>query len=162
MSGNRKLGRASAHRKAMLRGMVTYLFENGKIETTYTRAKEVAAIADSMITLAKQSNSLAAYRKALAYITKKEVAKKLFDQIAPSYEKLTSGYTRVLKLGPRRGDAAEMALVMLQAEEKEEPVVEEKKPAKKASKKKAEAPAVEAEAPVEEAPVEEAPAADAE
>ena len=159
MSGNRKLGRASAHRKAMLRGMVTYLFENGKIETTYTRAKEVAAIADSMITLAKQSNSLAAYRKALAYITKKEVAKKLFDQIAPSYEKLTSGYTRVLKLGPRRGDAAEMALVMLQAEEKEEPVVEEKKPAKKASKKKAEAPAVEAEA---EAPVEEAPAADAE
>ena len=159
MSGNRKLGRASAHRKAMLRGMVTYLFENGKIETTYTRAKEVAAIADSMITLAKQSNSLAAYRKALAYITKKEVAKKLFDQIAPSYEKLTSGYTRVLKLGPRRGDAAEMALVMLQAEEKEEPVVEEKKPAKKASKKKAEAPAVEAEA---EAPVTEAPAADAE
>ena len=159
MSGNRKLGRTSSQRKAMLRGMVTYLFENGKIETTYTRAKEVAAIADSMITLAKQSNSLAAYRKALAYITKKEVAKKLFDQIAPSYEKLTSGYTRVLKLGPRRGDAAEMALVMLQAEEKEEPVVEEKKPAKKASKKKAEAPAVEAEA---EAPAEEAPAADAE
>ena len=153
MSGNRKLGRASAHRKAMLRGMVTYLFENGKIETTYTRAKEVAAIADSMITLAKQSNSLAAYRKALAYITKKEVAKKLFDQIAPSYEKLTSGYTRVLKLGPRRGDAAEMALVMLQAEEKEEPVVEEKKPAKKASKK--------AEAPAEETAVEEAPAVEA-
>ena len=162
MSGNRKLGRTSSQRKAMLRGMVTYLFENGKIETTYTRAKEVAAIADSMITLAKQPNRLAAYRKALAYITKEEVAKKLFDQIAPSYEKLTSGYTRVLKLGPRRGDAAEMALVMLQAEEKEEPVVEEKKPAKKTSKKKAEAPAVEAEAPAEEAPAEEAPAADAE
>ena len=79
MSGNRKLGRTSSHRKAMLRGMVTYLFENGKIETTYTRAKEVAAIADSMITLAKQPGRLAAYRKALSYITKEEVAKKLFE-----------------------------------------------------------------------------------
>ena len=120
MSGNRKLGRPTAHRKAMLRGLVTYLFENGKIETTYTRAKEVAAIADQMITLAKNAkgNRLAAYRTALGFITKEEVAKKLFDQIAPTYEKLTSGYTHVYKLGPRRGDAAEMALVKLAEEKK--------------------------------------------
>ena len=115
MSGNRKLGRTSSQRKAMLRGMVTYLFENGKIETTYTRAKEIAAVVDSMITLAKQNqvSRLAAYRRALAYITKEEVAKKLFDQIAPSYENVAGGYTQIYKLGPRRGDAAEMAIVRL-------------------------------------------------
>lgn len=169
MSGNRKLGRPTAHRKAMLRGLVTYLFENGKIETTYTRAKEVAAIADQMITLAKNAkgNRLAAYRTALGFITKEEVAKKLFDQIAPTYEKLTSGYTHVYKLGPRRGDAAEMALVKLAEEKKEEPAPEEKKPAKKATTRKKAAPkkkeAVVEEAPaeetkVEETPVEEAPA----
>ena len=117
MSGNRKLGRTSSQRKAMLRGMVTYLFENGKIETTYTRAKEVSAVADSMITLAKASKDqkLAAYRRALGYITKEGVAKKLFDEIAPSYEALNGGYTQVLKMGPRRGDGAEMAIVKLVA-----------------------------------------------
>ncbi len=149
MSGNRKLGRTSSQRKAMLRGMVTLLLENGKIETTYTRAKEVSAVADSMITLAKQSqnNRLAAYRRALSYITKREVALKLFDEIAPSYENVAGGYTQIYKLGPRRGDAAEMALVRLVAAEEAAPVVEEKKPAKKKTAKKA-APA--AEAPVEE------------
>lgn len=153
MSGNRKLGRTSAQRKAMLRGMVTLLLEKGKIETTYTRAKEVSAVADSMITLAKQENKLAAYRRALSYITREDVAKKLFDEIAPSYEKLAGGYTQIYKLGPRRGDAAEMAIVRLVSIEA--PVVEEKKPAKKApAKKKA--------APVEEAPAaEEAPATEA-
>ena len=162
MSGNRKLGRASAHRKAMLRGMVTYLFENGKIETTYTRAKEVAAVADSMITLAKvknKSEELNAYRKALAYITKWQVARKLFDEIAPGYEKIAGGYTQILKLGPRRGDAAEMAIVRLVPAVKEEAPVEAK-PAKKVAKK---APAKKAEpveevAPAVEAPVEEAAA----
>ena len=144
MSGNRKLGRTSSQRKAMLRGMVTYLFENGKIETTYTRAKEVSAIADSMITLAKSEGRLAAYRRALAYITKEDVANKLFNVIAPSYETRTSGYTQVLKMGPRRGDAAEMAIVRLvPADVKEE--AEEKKTAKKASKKAEEAPAADAE-----------------
>ena len=164
MSGNRKLGRTSSQRKAMLRGMVTYLFENGKIETTYTRAKEIAAVADSMITLAKvqnKSEELAAYRKALSYITKWQVARKLFDEIAPGYEKLAGGYTQILKLGPRRGDAAEMAIVRLVPAVKEEAPVEAK-PAKKAAKKapaKKEAPAVE-ETPVEavEAPAEEAAA----
>ena len=174
MSGNRKLGRTSSQRKAMLRGMVTYLFENGKIETTYTRAKEIAAVADSMITLAKikdKSEELAAYRKALSYITKWQVARKLFDEIAPGYEKLAGGYTQILKMGPRRGDAAEMAIVRLVPAVKEEAI--EEKPAKKpAAKKKApakkaapveEAPAEEVVAPVEEAVAEEAAApADAE
>jgi len=141
MSGNRKLGRNSAQRKAMLRGMVTLLLENGKIETTYTRAKEVSAVADSMITLAKQSqeNRLAAYRRALSYITKEEVAKKLFDQIAPSYENVAGGYTQIYKLGPRRGDAAEMAIVRLVPTESAAPAEEKPAKKKKASAKKEEA-----------------------
>ena len=140
MSGNRKLGRTSSQRKAMLRGMVTYLFENGKIETTYTRAKEVAAVADSMITLAKikdKSEELAAYRKALTYITKWQVARKLFDEIAPAYENVAGGYTQILKMGPRRGDAAEMAIVRL-IPSATAPAAEAK-PAKKAAKKATEA-----------------------
>ncbi len=114
MSKNRKLGRTTAQRKAMLRAMVTYLFENGKIETTYTRAKEVSSVAEKMITLAKK-RTLAAYRDALAYITKEDVAKKLFDVIAPSYSSVQGGYTQVFKMGPRRGDAAEMAVIRLVA-----------------------------------------------
>ena len=112
MAGNRKLGRTTAHRKAMLRGLVTYLLENGEIETTLTRAKEVRSIAEKMITLGKK-NTLASYREALAYITKESVAKKVFDQIALSYENVDGGYTQIYKLGPRRGDAAEMALIRL-------------------------------------------------
>ena len=112
MPGTRKLGRTTAHRKAMLRGLVTLLLENGKVETTLTRAKEVRAVAEDMITLAKK-NTLASYREALGYITKEDVAKKLFDQIAPAYENRAGGYTQIFKLGPRRGDAAEMALIKL-------------------------------------------------
>lgn len=109
---NRKLGRTSDHRKAMLRAMVTYLLENGQIKTTVSRAKEVAPMAEKMITLAKNAN-LANYRKALSYLTKEDVAKKLFDQIGPKYADRNGGYTRVLKMGPRRGDAAEMAIIQL-------------------------------------------------
>ena len=112
MPGTRKLGRPTAHRNAMLRGMVTYLFENGSIETTLTRAKEVRSIADKMITLGKK-NTLATYRKALGYITKEDVANKLFKEIAPKYADRNGGYTRVTRLGPRRGDAAEMAIIEL-------------------------------------------------
>ena len=108
----RKLGRTTAQRKAMLRGMVTLLLENGKIETTYTRAQEVSAKVDEMITLGKKGD-LAAYRAALAYITKKEVARKLFTVIAPAYAAQNGGYTQVLKIGTRRGDGAEMAVVRL-------------------------------------------------
>ena len=108
----RKLGRTTAQRKAMLRGMVTLLLETGKIETTYTRAQEVSAKVDEMITLGKKGN-LAAYRAALAYITKEDVVKKLFDEVAPKYADRNGGYTQIYKLGPRRGDAAEMALIKL-------------------------------------------------
>jgi ribosomal protein L17 len=116
MPGTRKLGRPTAHRKSMLRGMVTYLLENGRIETTLTRAKEVRAVAEKMITLGK-TNTLASRRAALSYITKEDVVKKLFDTIAPEYADRTGGYTAVYKLGPRRGDGAEMALITLVGKE---------------------------------------------
>ena len=116
MPGTRKLGRTSAHRKAMLIGLVTYLLEEGKVETTLTRAKEVRSVAEKMITLGKK-NTLASYRQALAYITKEDVAKKLFVEIAPKYENRNGGYTRIYKLGPRRGDAAEMAIITLVEED---------------------------------------------
>ena len=112
MPGTRKLGRTTDSRKAMMRAMVTYLLENGKIETTVTRAKDVRSMAEKMITLAKKNN-LASYRQVLSYITKEDVAKKLFDEIGPKYADRNGGYTRVLKMGPRRGDAAEMAIIQL-------------------------------------------------
>ena len=112
MPGTRKLGRTSDHRKAMLRAMVTYLLENGKIETTVTRAKEVRAMAEKMITTAK-TNDLHSKRQVLAYVTKEDVVKKLFDDIAPKYADRNGGYTRIVKIGPRRGDAAEMAIMSL-------------------------------------------------
>ena len=112
MPGTRKLGRTTAHRNAMLRGMVTLLLENGQVETTLTRAKEVRSVAEKMITLGKK-NTLASRRAALAYITKEEVVKKLFNELAPLYENRAGGYTQIFKLGARRGDGAEMAIVKL-------------------------------------------------
>ena len=112
MPGTRKLGRPTAHRMAMLRGLTTYLLENGSVETTLTRAKEVRSIAEKMITLGKK-NTLASRRQALAFITKEAVVTKLFTEIAPKYEERNGGYTRIYKIGPRRGDAAEMAIIKL-------------------------------------------------
>ncbi len=112
MSGNRKLGKTTDQRMAMMRAMVTYLLENGQIKTTLTRAKEVAPLTEKMISLAK-TNTLASYRQALAFITKEDVAKKLFDEIGPKYESRNGGYTRIVRIGPRRGDAAEMAYIEL-------------------------------------------------
>ncbi len=112
MPGTRKLGRTSDHRIAMLRGLVTYLLENGKIETTVTRAKEVRAVAEKYITIAK-SNDLNSKRQVMAFVTKDAVVKKLFDEIAPKYSDRNGGYTRITKIGPRRGDAAEMAIIEL-------------------------------------------------
>ncbi len=112
MPGTRKLGRTSDQRKAMLRAMVTFLLENGRIETTVTRAKEVRSMAEKMITTAK-TNDLHSKRQVLAYVTKEDVVKKLFDDIAPKYADRNGGYTRVIKTGPRRGDAAEMAIIEL-------------------------------------------------
>lgn len=112
MPGTRKLGRTTAHRTAMLRAMVTFLFENGKIETTVTRAKEVSSMAEKMITIAK-TNDLHNKRLAMSFITNEAVVYKLFNEIAPKYADRNGGYTRITKLGPRRGDAAEMAIIEL-------------------------------------------------
>lgn len=128
MPGTRKLGRPTAHRNAMLRGLVTYLLENGSIETTLTRAKEIRGMAEKMITLGKK-NTLASRRAALSYITKEDVVKKLFDQIAPQYADRNGGYTSIYKLGPRRGDGAEMAIIRLVGFEA--PAAEDKKDDKK-------------------------------
>ena len=98
MAKNRKLGRTSDQRRAMLRAMTTYLLESGQIKTTYARAKK---------------NDLPAYRQALSYLTKEDVANKLFHEIGPKYADRNGGYTRVLKMGPRRGDAAELAIIQL-------------------------------------------------
>ena len=137
MPGTRKLGRPTAHRMSMLRGMVTFLLEKGKIETTATRAAEVSALADKMITLGKK-NTLVAKRQAIAFLKKESVVYKLFTKIAPLYDDRNGGYTRVLKIGPRRGDGAEMAIIELVGAEKayEEPKKEE---AKKEEPKKEEA-----------------------
>ena len=126
MPGTRKLGRPTAHRKAMLRGMVTLLLENGQVETTLARAKEVRSMAEKMITLGKK-NTLASRRAALAYITKESVVTKLFSEIAPKYAERNGGYTQVFKIGPRRGDAAEMAVVKLIDSETTAPAVAEEK-----------------------------------
>ncbi|MEE0675664.1 MAG: 50S ribosomal protein L17 [Ruminococcus sp.] len=112
MPGTRKLGRNTAQRIAMLRAMVTFLLENGKIETTVTRAKEVQAMAEKMITTAK-NNTLHNRRLVLAFVTKEDVVSKLFSEIAPKYADRNGGYTRVTKIGPRRGDGAEMAIIEL-------------------------------------------------
>ena len=112
MPGARKLGRASDHRKSMLRGMVTYLLENGRIETTVTRAKEVRAMAEKMITIAKD-NTLHSRRQVLAYVFDEDVVTKLFEEIAPKYADRNGGYTRILKLGPRQGDNAEVVFLEL-------------------------------------------------
>ena len=112
MPGTRKLGRDTAHRTAMLRAMVTFLLENGKIETTVTRAKEVRSLTEKMITIAKE-NTVYNQRVVNGFVTKEAVAHKLFTEIAPKYAERNGGYTRITKLGPRRGDAAEMAIIEL-------------------------------------------------
>ena len=112
MAHQRKLGRPTAHRMAMLRGLVTLLLENGQVETTLARAKEVRSLAEKMITLGKK-NTLASRRAALAFITKEAVVTKVFNELAPKYAERQGGYTQIFKIGPRRGDAAEMAIIKL-------------------------------------------------
>lgn len=112
MPGSRKLGRATDHRRAMLRAMVTFLLEKGKIETTITRAKEVRSLTEKMITTAKKDD-LHSKRQVFSFVTKEDVAKKLFDEIAPKYKERPGGYTRIVRIGPRRGDSAEMAIIEL-------------------------------------------------
>lgn len=110
--GTRKLNMPTDQRKALLRNLVTSFLETGRIETTLTRAKETQSIAEKMITLGK-ANTLHSRRQALEFITKEDVVTKLFAEIAPKYADRNGGYTRVIKEGPRRGDAAEMAILEL-------------------------------------------------
>ena len=112
MAGYRKLGRPTDQRRAMLRNLTTSLLEHGRIETTVTRAKEVKRMAAKMVTWGKRGD-LHARRQALAYITKDDVVKSLFDEIAPKYAERQGGYTRIYRVGPRRGDGAEMAVIEL-------------------------------------------------
>ena len=147
MPGTRKLGRTSDSRNAMMRAMVTYLLENGKIETTVTRAKDVRSMAEKMITLGKASD-LHTKRQVYAYITKEDVAKKLFDEISPKYADRNGGYTRIMKLGNRKGDNAPIVIMELVTE----PCTPKAKKAAPAPKKAAAPKKVEA---VEEAPAEE-------
>jgi large subunit ribosomal protein L17 len=161
------MGRTTDHRKAMLRGLVTYLFENGRIETTVTRAKEVRSLAEKYITIAKENN-LTNKRKAFAFITKEDVVAKLFNEIAPVYTDVAGGYTRIIKTGPRRGDAAELAILELVDPQEKEKAEQAAKKAKTAAEKptrasrtarvkksvEAEAPATPAALPAEEAPAE--------
>ena len=112
MPGTRKLGKTTDQRMAMLRQQVTDFLGNGRMETTITRAKEIAPLAEKMITLGK-TNTLASRRQALAFITREDVVTKVFSEIAPGYADRNGGYTRITRIGPRRGDAAEMAVLEL-------------------------------------------------
>ena len=112
MPGTRKLGKPTAARMAMLRQQVTDFLDLGRMETNVTRAKEIAPMAEKMITLGK-AKDLASYRQALAFITREDVANKLFKELAPSYAERNGGYTRITRVGVRRGDAAETAVIEL-------------------------------------------------
>jgi large subunit ribosomal protein L17 len=112
MTGYRKLGRDSAHRKALLRNQVTAVLKQGKIETTEAKAKEVRSLVEKMITLGKRGD-LHARRQALSFITEETVVKDLFDKVAPKYAERQGGYTRILKMGPRSGDGAPMVILEL-------------------------------------------------
>ena len=112
MPGTRKLGKTTDQRMAMLRQQVTDFLDNGRMESTITRCKEIKPLAEKMITLGKKGD-LAAYRQALSFITREDVANKLFKEIAPEYAERNGGYTRIIRPGVRRGDAAETAIIEL-------------------------------------------------
>ena len=112
MPGTRKLGKTTSQRMAMLRQQVTDFLDLGRMETTVTRAKEIAPLAEKMISLGK-AKDLNAYRQAMSFITREDVAKKVFDEIAPKYADRNGGYTRITRIGTRRGDAAEVAVIEL-------------------------------------------------
>ncbi len=110
--GYRKLGRDSSARKALSRSILTSFFKHERIETTEAKAKEISGLAEQLITLAKRGD-LAARRQAIARLADEEVVRKLFDEIAAKYNDRQGGYTRILKIGPRRGDAAPMVILEL-------------------------------------------------
>lgn len=112
MAWQRKLGRSTDHRVAMLKNLVTSFLKHGKIVTTVTRAKETQSLAEKMITLAKRGD-LHARRQVLSFVKEEQVAKNLFDEVASKYQERNGGYTRIVKLGPRRGDGSEMVILEL-------------------------------------------------
>jgi large subunit ribosomal protein L17 len=112
MAGYRKLGLPTDHRRAMLRNLVTSFLKHGKIETTVTRAKEARSLAEKMITLAKRGD-LHARRQVLSFVTEEDVVQNLFENVAPKYTERKGGYTRMYKVGPRRGDGAEVVILEL-------------------------------------------------
>ena len=112
MPGTRKLGKTTDQRMAMLRQQVTDFLDTGRMETTYTRAKEIGAMAEKMITLGKKKD-MAAYSQALSFITREDVAKKTKEELAKKYADRNGGYTRITRIGVRRGDAAEVAVIEL-------------------------------------------------
>jgi large subunit ribosomal protein L17 len=167
MKSGKRLGRNTSHRKAMMRNMVTSLFEHEKITTTDARAKELRKMAEKLITMARRGD-LHSRRLVMQVVRDKNVVARLFDEIAPRYKERPGGYTRIIKLGHRSGDNASLSVIELVEEEFTAKPKKKKAPAKKASKPvepvASEAPAEEApaeEAPVEEAPAEEAPAEEA-
>ena len=110
----RKLGRDASHRKALFSNMAGSLFEHGRIKTTEAKAKELRPIAEKLITLArKDPGDVAAQRQAVAYLRSKDSVHRLFHEVAPRFTERPGGYTRIVKLGPRQGDAAPMAYIEL-------------------------------------------------
>lgn len=150
LKSGRKLGRTTSHRKALLRNMVTSLLEHERIKTTDAKAKELRRVADRMITLGKRGD-LHARRRALSYIRSKDVVAKLFNELAERFRDRQGGYTRVIKVGHRVGDAAPMSIIELVKEEvKKKPKKRaRKKAAKKAKEPKAKKKAKEKEPEVE-------------
>jgi large subunit ribosomal protein L17 len=130
LKANKKLGMDSSHRKAVLRNMVTSLIEHERIQTTDTRAKELRSIAEKMVTLGKRGD-LHARRQAMEVIRLKNIAKKLFEEVAPRYKDINGGYTRIIKIGRRHGDNAPLSIIEFTVKKQEE-----KKAEKKLSKKK--------------------------
>jgi large subunit ribosomal protein L17 len=126
----RKLGRTTAHREMLFRNLVTSLMEKERIRTTVEKAKEIRPLAEKMITLGK-SGTLAARRRAIAFFTKESTVTRLFETIAPRFTERAGGYTRIVKLGPRKGDGAEMAMIELVGSEMK---VKEKKKKDKGKK----------------------------
>ena len=112
MPGTRKLGKSTDQRMAMLRQQTTDLLDKGRMETTLFRAKEIAPMVEKMITLGK-AKDLASYRQMISFITREDVAKKVKDELAEKYADRNGGYTRITRIGARRGDAAEMAVIEL-------------------------------------------------
>lgn len=131
LNQGRKLNRTSAHRKALFKNLVLALIHHERIQTTDAKAKEMRRFADRMVTLGKQGD-LAAHRRAFAFLQSHEAVRKLFDEIAPRFKDRNGGYTRVIKFGVRRGDAAPLSVVEFTGNEERSAA---KKPRKKSVKK---------------------------